>query len=74
MATTKFKNGDRFRFSTGFGVIVSAKQAVVITGGGREGWKVEKTDIPADIYPLHDHKTVPMEVQMAMNGVIAAIG
>lgn len=68
-----FEKGDMFMLSleTGFGIVLSDTQALIITEGGRSGYKTKKDVIPRDAR-LCDG-TMPLEVKFALDAVKCAI-
>lgn len=69
MAKITFKTGDYISTETGHGIITSRGKALIITGGGRLGWKMELSPIPKDAVPTDLRKIAPSEVQLALQAV-----
>jgi len=67
------EKGDVFVYSGGAGVAISNSMAVLVKGkGGRTGYVVLQDKIPEDV-SLTDESQLNHEVQMAIEGALAAI-
>ncbi len=73
MPSIKYHFGDTFSFPGGYGVMISETETVLVFGkGGRTGWVVRKGIVPDGAIP-HRHEQLPIEVQMAVLGALAAL-
>lgn len=78
MISFRLNPGDRFRVvgtSYTFGIAIGNGKAVVITGnGGREGYIVEKVDIPRQIRPIENaFVEMSFPTRVALDAVAAVI-
>lgn len=74
MAKITFKKGDYFSTPNGYGIALSSKQAIIITGkGGRTGYETLRGPIPEDATPHSLTGPISFEVQFALLTVGRAI-